>query len=219
MSPSRRLALLAILSVAAVAACSIQDDPEPRAIDRSQVPFSLLATSTTTTEAVRPPIMEIPASIFLVDSDTEQLIEVMRMVAPPSSVRASIQELLEGPMGEELAMGLNSAIARSTVLLGVDGPRSGVVTIDLSDDLRSIGGQGQRLALAQMVFTATATPEVTGVLFAFEGEISEVPNGQGVSTTEPLNRADFATFDPSVPAPPPPEAPEAAPESSSPPPG
>lgn len=209
MTRTPRHCLSALVAVA-VASCSIQDDPEPRAIDRSQVPFSLLATSTTTTEPLRPRSVEVPVSIFLVDSDTEQLTEVMRTVLPPPSVRAGIQELLLGPTGDELALGLNSAIARSTRLLGVDGPRAGVVTVDLSDDLRSIGGQGQRLALAQVVFTATATPDVTGVLFAFEGEISEVPNGQGVSTTEPLDRADFATFDPSVPPPPPAEAPPAA---------
>ena len=206
MRGSRRHCLLVFVVAGLVAACSIQDDAEPRAIDRAEVPFSLLATSTsTTTGAATPTAVEVPTSIFLVDSDTELLTEVVRTVAPPATARAGLEELLLGPTGEELARGLNSAIARSTMLLGVEGPVRGVVTVDLSDDLRNIGGQGQRLALAQVVFTATATPEVSGVLFAFEGKPSEVPNGQGVSTTEPLDRTDFATFDPSAPVPPPPE--------------
>ncbi len=206
MNTSRPLRLLVVLVVAALmSACSIEDDAEPRAIDPSVVPFSLLATSTTTTttEPARPKWVEIPTSIFLVDSDTEMLSEVVRMIPPPPSVRAGLQELLLGPTGEELARGLNSAIARSTELLGVDGPVDGVVTVNLSDNLRTISGQGQRLALAQVVFTATAAPDVTGVLFAFEGELSEVPNGQGVSSTQPLDRTDFATFDPSARVPPP----------------
>ncbi|MDP8953858.1 MAG: GerMN domain-containing protein [Actinomycetota bacterium] len=156
---------------------------------------------------------EVPTSIFLIDSNTEMLTEVLRPVPPPPSVRAGLLELLLGPTEEELARGLNSAITRSTTLLGVDGPRDGVVTVDLSDDLRSIGGQGQRLALAQVVFTATAAPEVSAVRFAFEGQPSAVPDGQGASTTEPLDRTDFATFDPRAPlappaaSPPPSEAP------------
>ncbi len=221
MSPSRPRALLAVAAALAGAwlggACAVQEDAGPRAIDAGEVPFSLLATSTT--EPAVPTTarsVEIPTSIFLVDSDTEQLVEVPRSVAPPASVRSGLQELLQGPTEEELARGLNSAIARSTVLLGVTGPRDGVVTVDLSDDLRTIGGQGQRLALAQVVFTATAAPEVREVLFAFEGEPSEVPNGQGESTTEPLDRGDFATFDPSAPPPPPPEPqPSPAPPPSS----
>jgi spore germination protein GerM len=118
---------------------------------------------------------------------------------------------LRGPTEDELAQGLNSAIARSTVLLGVTGPQDGVVMVDLSDDLRSIGGPGQRLALAQVVFTATATADVTGVLFAFEGQPSEVPNGKGESTTEPLDRSDFATFDPTAPSPTSPQDPSPIP--------
>lgn len=211
LSRPRSLAIVVITALLA-GGCAIQDDPEPRAIDRSEVPFSLLGTSTTTsTVATTPTAVEMTTSIFLVDSDTELLTEVVRTVAPPASVRAGLLELLRGPTEEELARGLNSAIARSTVLLGVAGPQDGVVTVDLSDDLRSIGGQGQRLALAQVVFTATATPEVTGVLFTFEGQPSEVPNGQGESTTEPLDRSDFATFDPTAPPPPPPENPSPIP--------
>ncbi len=205
MTASHRHLASAVLlaTVLVTGACAIQHDAQPRAIDRSQVPFSLLATSTTSAEPATPMRAEVPTSIFLIDSNTEMLTEVLRPVPPPPSVRAGLLELLLGPTEEELARGLNSAITRSTTLLGVDGPRDGVVTVDLSDDLRSIGGQGQRLALAQVVFTATATPEVSAVRFAFEGQPSAVPDGQGASTTEPLDRTDFATFDPRAPLPPP----------------
>lgn len=212
MNTTRRrpLVVSALVVASMVIGCAIQNDTEPRAIEPSLVPFDLLGTSTSTTTSAttastvqRP--LEVEASIFLVDSDTDLLAEVGRMVSPLQTAQAALQQLLTGPTEAELDQGLNSAIARSTVLLGVEGPDAeGVVTVDLSDDLRNIGGQGQRLALAQVVFTATATPEVSGVLFSFEGEPSEVPNGLGVSTTEPLDRADFATFDPFAPAPPPP---------------
>lgn len=189
--------------------CVVPDDDAPRAIDPSAVPFSLLGTSTTaSTEPQAPPVREVEVPIYLVDSDTEQLVEVMRTVEAPRSVLEALAELLQGPNADELAEGLTSAISRSTTLLGIDGPHDGVVTVNLSDDLSGIGGQGQRLALAQVVFTVTAAPEIDGVLFAFEGEPSQVPDGQGQSTAEPLDRADFATFHPTVPTPPSPDPPQ-----------
>jgi spore germination protein GerM len=184
--------------------CAVPEDDEARDLDPSSVPFSLLATSTsttTTTEAQEPNVAQADVSVYLVDNDADQLVEVTRTVSAPASVRVALAELLSGPTGTELSSGLTSAISRSTALLGVDGPQGGVVTVNLSDDVSSIGGQSQRMALAQVVFTATAAPGVEGVLFAFEGEPKQVPDGQGQSTAEPLDRADFATFDPTAPEP------------------
>jgi spore germination protein GerM len=175
--------------------CAVPDDDQPRALDPSGVPFSLLATSTTTTtEPQEANVAQVQVPVYLVDDDADQLVEVLRTVPAPGSIQVALTQLLSGPTAAELSSGLTSAISRSTALLGVDGPQSGVVTVNLSDDVRSIGGEGQRLALAQVVFTVTAVPGVTGVLFAFEGEPSQVPDGQGQSTAEPLDRADFATF-------------------------
>lgn len=210
--PAHRVAIGLVLGAAmSISGCVVPDDADPRAIDPSSVPFSLLGTSTTaSTQPQEPSVRQAAVPVYLVDNDTNQLVEVIRTVPAPASVEEAMAELLSGPSGEELSSGLTSAIARGTDLLGVDGPRDGVVTVNLSDDLSSISGQGQRLALAQVVFTVTALPAVQGVLFAFEGELSEVPNGEGQSTAEPLDRADFATFDPNAPAPapltPPPEA-------------
>lgn len=213
--PRLVVGLLAVVALSLVG-CAVPDDAAPRAIDPASVPFSLLGTSTTATAGPPPPdVSQAPVSVFLVDNDADQLVEVTRTVPAPASVQAALAELLSGPTGEELSSGLTSAIARSTALFGVDRPLGGVVTVNLSDDVRSIGGQGQRLALAQVVFTATAVPAISGVLFAFDGELSQVPDGQGQSTAEPLDRADFATFDPTAPDPAPPAPPpEAAGEST-----
>ena len=191
---------LALTATLSLSGCVVPDDAEPRAVDPSSVPFRLLGTSTTNVTEPEPPnSRQVAIPIYLVGNDTAQLVEVTRVVPAPSSVRAALGELFNGPNPEELSDGLTSAISRSTQLLGVDGPRGGVVIVNLSDDLRSISGQGQRLALAQIVFTVTAAPEVEGVLFAFEGDLSEVPNGQGQLTADPLERSDFATFDPNAP--------------------
>lgn len=199
-----------------LAGCGVGADSQPQALAPEEVPFNLLATSTTstpTTELVAPTVPEVTVPIYLVNNDTSQLVEVQRSVPAPASARTALDELLKGPTETELAQGLRSNIARSTVLRGVNGPDGGVVTVDLSD-LTGIAGQGQRLALAQVVFTVTAAPEVQRVLFAFAGQPSEVPNGAGESTGQPLGREDFATFDPNAPpttaASPPPEPGEPA---------
>jgi len=198
MALAARVMVVALLALGFLG-CAVPEDDAPRALEPASVPFSLLATSTTTTTVPQEPdVAQVALSVYLVDNDADQLVEVTRSVPAPGSVRVALTELLGGPTGQELNSGLTSAIARSTALLGVDGPVNGVVTVNLSDDVRTIGGQGQRMALAQVVFTATAAPGVTGVLFAFEGEPSQVPDGQGQSTAAPLDRADFATFDPTA---------------------
>lgn len=197
--------MIALAMLLVLAGCGVRDDSAPRALAPEGVPFSLLGSSTTITAPPVPTVQQVPVSVFLVNNETGLLVEVERSVAPPASVEAALQALLRGPTEDELAQGLRSSVPRSTELLGVEGPTGGLITIDLND-LTSIGGQGQRLALAQIVFTGTAAPDVDRVIFEFEGEASEVPNGQGESTAQPLTRADFAIFDPSattVPASPP----------------
>lgn len=190
---------LAVVAVVVVAGCGVPNDTESRALAPESVPFDLLAPSTTTTTRPSPPaVVDEPASVYLVDNDSGQLVEVKRPVPAPPSVRRALEELLQGPTETELARGLSSSIPSSTGLLDVQGPSAGIVTVDLSD-LSGIAGAGQRMALAQVVFTATAADDVDSVLFEFEGQPSEVPNAAGQSTSEPLRREDFAAFDPSAP--------------------
>jgi spore germination protein GerM len=199
LTPLRwRRAFLVIASLLATGGCGVPDDAEPRALAPESVPFSLLATSTTTTnEPMTPPAVDESVPVYLVDNESGQLVEVRRSVPAPASVREVLEELLQGPTEAELASGLSSSIPSSTQLLGVEGPVAGIVTVDLSD-LSGISGPGQRMALAQVVFTATGAAEVESVLFEFEGELSQAPNAEGESTSEPLSREDFAAFDQST---------------------
>ena len=203
---SHRALRLVVLAVVLLAGCGVPDDDVPQALAPESVPFSLLATSTTTTTTVPkpPPLVDELVRVYLVDNLSGRLVEVSRPVPAPATVGRALQTLLEGPTEDELARGLSSSIAGSTQLLGVEGPAAGVVTVDLSD-LSGIAGEGQRVALAQVVFTATAAPDVQAVLFKFDGEPSEAPNAEGESTAEPLRREDFAVFDPNAAAPAPPE--------------
>jgi spore germination protein GerM len=73
----------------------------------------------------------------------------------------------------------------------VRGPVDGLATIDLSRQLLDVTGRQQILALAQVVYTATAYPNVDRVLFQFDGASREVPNGDGTLTSTPLGRLSY----------------------------
>lgn len=189
----RRSVLGSLMVVLAVAGCGVGNDGEPRALAPGGVPFSLMGTSTTTTTTPDSAVDQVEVAVFLVNNESGQLVEVHRSVAGPASAKVALRELMRGATEDELDRGLRSAVPRSTELLGVEGPSDGLITIDLND-LTSISGQGQRLALAQLVFTSTAVPGVDRVLFEFEGEASEVPDAQGESTSRPLTRTDFSAY-------------------------
>lgn len=189
---ARALLLAAVALVGLAAGCGIDVDDSPR--DLAAVPFGLLDPSTTTTID---PLTAAPrfsaTSVFLLDND-DYLVEVRRQLPGDVRVVSSIGSLLTPPSEAEVNNGLRSAISSTTELRGVIGPEDGLVTIDLSSEISDVSPDSVRLALAQIVYTATAVPGVDRVLFQVDGEAREVPNGEGQSTAEPLSRADYRQF-------------------------
>lgn len=190
---TRVLVAMALAVVASAAACGVTKDSSPRVIDAQNVPFDLLAptaNATTTTIPGQAPIGD--TTIFLADADG-RLIAVRRKVEAPATLEKALAALLAGP-GSDEADRLHSAITTDTKLLHVRGPVDGLVTIDLSKQLLDVTGRQQILALAQVVYTATAYPGVDRVLFQFEGESREVPNGDGTLTATPLGRLSYRSL-------------------------
>ena len=185
---TRRLAL-ALLLVAAVAACGVPDDGQPRAMSPENVQFQLLAPQTTTTSTtIVDDTKQSPVGIYLVTSDGA-LVRQPRSVTGAPSVLKALEVLLAGPMPDEAAAGYATALTGSPGdILAVE-ETAGLVTVDLSSDVL-VTGERQIQAIAQIVFTATDFP-YTGVLFRFDGEAREVPDGSGELTSEPLDRSDF----------------------------
>jgi spore germination protein GerM len=95
----------------------------------------------------------------------------------------------------EAAAGVRTAISNQTRLLSVR-IQSAVATIDLSGDFAAIGGRDQILAVAQLVYTATAAQGVLGVRLSLDGKPVEVPRGDGTLTQDPLNPADYSALAP-----------------------
>lgn len=190
----RRLLLVVVLAVGA-AACGVQADESPRALPANEVPFDLLAPATTT--PVDQSASGVGSTVWFVDN-AGLLSRARRTLPPPVSVEDVLNSLLAGVTDPEADNGLRTNIPSDTRVIDVTGPDSGLVTVDLSSDFLNVSRELQRLALAQVVFTATSLPNVDRVLFEFDGEPTEVPGAGDELTSRPLTRADFAQFDPTA---------------------
>lgn len=191
----RRVARAAwIVAVAGlVAACGVPSDEAPRAISATDVPFGLLdAVGTTTTTASLVPELQpgVAVTVYLLDRDG-LLLPVSRRSSVGGPVDV-LRALLEGPRPDESAAGLRSALPVATELLAFrTGPETGAAIVDLSDDFLTVQGEQQIKAVAQVVLTLTELPGITGVRFAFEGQVRPVFRAQGDLTDAPLTRASF----------------------------
>ncbi len=189
-----RAAALTLVAVS-IGACGVRLDEGPRDVAIESVPFNLLEPSTTTTPSEPEPLSPFQATtVYLTDNDGF-LVEVERQLPGEPTVESALLSLLSQPTDAEADSGLGTAISSSTVLRGpVSGPEQGLVTIDLSAEVSNVSPESVRLALAQIVFTATSVPGVDKVLFQVDGEARQVPNAAGESTAEPLTQADYREF-------------------------
>jgi spore germination protein GerM len=142
--------------------------------------------------------VEAPVSIFLVTS-AGRLVAVAREVpAAQESLATVISALVRGPTNFESLAGLESALPAQTKVLSAVTAATGIATINLGGTFDQLVGQPQIQAAAQIVFTATALPGVSGVAFELDGHAVGVPVASGAQVPV-ANRAQFAPLAP-VPA-------------------
>ncbi|HEX3980122.1 MAG TPA: GerMN domain-containing protein, partial [Acidimicrobiales bacterium] len=67
----------------------------------------------------------------------------------------------------------------------------GIATVDFSATPVQLVGANQTLAIAQVVFTATEQPGVTGVMFQIAGEPTDVPTASGAEVPGPVDRTSY----------------------------
>ena len=191
-SPIRRRAgLLVAITGLALAACGIPTSATPSPIAKSDVPYHLLNPPTTTTTAPgAPPAVGVPEQIFLV-APSGHLVAATREVAVPASLSQVVGALLAGPTATESASGIQSFLDRTGVQVAL-AASGGVATVDFTTDPIQVVGPDQTLAIAQVVYTVTQQPGVTGVTFAIAGKAIEVPTAAGAQVPGPVGRADYA---------------------------
>jgi spore germination protein GerM len=114
--------------------------------------------------------------------------------ATDGGMRAAVEALLAGPNQAELAgsPAMFTAIPTGTTVTALQVSGAGVATVDLSggfeetDELPAL-----RTALAQVVFTLTQFPNVTGVNVTIGGAVLTQTDANGKDLAGPATRADY----------------------------
>lgn len=180
----------------ALAGCGVPVDRGPTSLSQADVPFGLLnpsPPSTTTTTANGTPVT-VSVQIFLLSS-TGHVMAVDRDVPVPAPLSAILSALVDGPTNAETAGGLSSAVPGQTQVVSAT-MAGGVAVVDLAGTFGQLVGQAQIDAVAQIVFTATVLPGVTGVSFELGGQQVAVPTDSGAEVLV-VGRAQYATLAPS----------------------
>ena len=179
----------ALVLVGVCAACGIPSGGAPTVIAKSNVPFHLLDPSPSTTVAP-PPAAGVNETIFLVASD-QRLQAVSRDVPVPADLTQILAALLDGPTAAESTAGLQTFLTgtRPQVTATVS---NGIATVDFASNPVQVVGPDQTLAVAQVVFTATQQPGISGVAFQIAGAPKDVPTASGVQASGPVNRTQYA---------------------------
>ena len=134
-------------------------------------------------------------------TDNSGLVPVLRQVPKTSAVgAAAMNALLAGPNDTELGArpAMYTVVPEGTRFLGltIDG---GVATVNLSREFESGGGSASVLGrLAQVVYTLTQFPTITGVRFELDGQPVTTFSGEGVVLDGPVGRTDYTDFLPAI---------------------
>jgi len=187
----RRLLAGLVLAVVALGsvACGIPTAATPTPIAKSDVPYHLLNPPTTTTTVPgTPPAVGVAEQIYLVSPDGH-LVAATREVAVPASPTQVVGALLAGPTATEAAAGIQSFLTQAGVQVTTQA--GGVATVDFSTNPIHVVGPDQTLAIAQVVYTVTQQPGITGVTFEIDGKAIEVPTAAGAQVPGPVGRIDY----------------------------
>jgi hypothetical protein len=135
-------------------------------------------------------------SLFFVRVDDDGVIvrqEVKRQIAVSDSpLLDSMSALLNGPNEEELRKKLISLVPQGTKLLSAQ-VRGSTAYLNFNEAFmyNHYGIEGYAGQLKQVVYTATAYPNVQDVQILIEGEKKDYLGGEGVYIGKPLSRNSF----------------------------
>jgi hypothetical protein len=184
--------LISSAAVALLAGCGVPTGGDAETIAPSEVPYGLLSPSATPPAPSTSPAVEDPPRVYLIGPD-DVLVPSGRDV-DGAGLRQRLDDLLEqlgaGPTAGERDAELATALPPG-VRLSVAAVDDGTVTVDLAGPGEAPSGEQSRLAVGQIVLTATSLPEIRAVLLTRAGEQLEAPLPSGELTSEPLTTADY----------------------------
>jgi len=166
-----------------LASCAIQADSGPRDVAEDHLARGAIDADVGGGEATG------EGRIYLVAP--EGSVQPLRTVLRNSN--DLVQRLILGPNQQELDDGLSTELPPALVVnrISYDG---GVVIVDLGDEINELTGASLRLAVAQIVFTASEAPGTESVEIRVNGEAQSWPNGEDVQISEPLTVYDYIGF-------------------------
>jgi spore germination protein GerM len=180
----RQVVASTLIALAVLAGCSIQPEASPNDLpDEVANVFGEPATGdeaagTNRIYLLAPPDVDAP----------QRLRSVQRDVAP--AAESVLESLFAGPNADERDAQLDTAIPADVELLDAR-PVGQVLTVDLNDVFDDLTPDGLRLAVAQIVSTATDIDGVQSVQLRVEGEPRVWPLGSGELTDRPLTQYDY----------------------------
>jgi germination protein M len=142
-------------------------------------------------------------SYFILGSfvDNAGLVPVLREIPKTKAVgSAAMTELLKGPVDDELGASpaMYTSIPEGTHFLGLT-IDNGIATINLSKEFQAGGGSASVIQrVAQVVYTLTQFPSVTGVSFQIDGVPKSAFGGDGTAFDRPLGRDDYTDQLPAI---------------------
>lgn len=173
-----------IAALLVIAGCSIQPDASPNDLpaERAEV-FGDVATGDEAAGTNRIYLLAPPDP-----EEAQRIRSVQRDVT--STPRSVLSSLFAGPNATERDALLDTAIPAEVELL--DARLVGrLLTVDLNDAFDELTPEGLRLAVAQIVSTATDIESVESVQLRIDGERRVWPLGNGELTDLPLTRFDY----------------------------
>jgi hypothetical protein len=192
----RRLVALgsSLVAVVTLGGCAIGPDDGPRDIDPEILEELPLTPSGGGAEATG------TGRIYLVAPDPSGSDTVLEAVARDvgSDPRSHLDALLRGPNTDELADQFRSALPPELRLLDVRRRGGGVLLVDVSDEITQLSGDELIAAVAQIVFTSNALPDVQAVELTVNGASAQWPAGNGELRAEPLTVYDYPGIEPST---------------------
>lgn len=178
--------------VALLVSCGIPEDGEPEVIAQDQLPPLLQGTgqnSVVTTVATG-----VGESIFVIETDAETEEKRLHALEVTFDGPPNEEQMILSLLGErELSSSLSNAIP-PPVRLEAFSPEGDLATITLSEEFGDVQGETLKLAVAQLVYTATELGDIDRVRFRVADEIIDVPAENTVKDV--VTRDDYEEFAP-----------------------
>ncbi|MGZ4683372.1 MAG: GerMN domain-containing protein [Acidimicrobiales bacterium] len=194
-------ALLAAVALVVLAAgCGIPTEANARPIDRNALPQTLIDQTTTTTAPSNLGGLNRSAKLFLVSSKggSEGLspmdVDIVNVTDTAEFPQRVIEQLIaQQPKENGSGSDLTNAIPPNSEVLNAS-LNDGVLDLDLSN-LDAVELSRQRLAAAQIVYTATAIAGIDGVRFSIDGQPAAVPLDDHASdVNQVITRGDYPSL-------------------------